>query len=107
MQYPNAELAECIGYPSEVFFGYPEDRYGMAESTVSFARAICGRCAIASECASWAIRNESWGIWGGLTPAERVQIRGIPYPLTRGPASDDDFASSWRDRQLSRNEATA
>lgn len=108
VEYPNVELAECIGYPDDVFFGYEEDRYQFTNATSEFAKAICARCPVIMECARWAIRNESWGIWGGLTPAERVQIRGVPYPVTRGPAEDDDFAASWRgDAALPRNEATA
>lgn len=36
---------------------------------------ICRQCSHSTDCAEWGIRNEKWGLWGGLTPQERVKIR--------------------------------
>ena len=42
---------------------------------INFAKTICGRCMHRDECAEWGIRNERYGIWGGLTDYERRTIR--------------------------------
>lgn len=39
------------------------------------ARKLCSSCVYRTECAEWGIVHEAFGIWGGLTPRERVQIR--------------------------------
>lgn len=36
---------------------------------------VCSSCEHISDCAEWGIRKESWGVWGGLTPWDRTQIR--------------------------------
>jgi len=35
----------------------------------------CRRCEHQVECAEWGIRHERFGIWGGLSEAERRRIR--------------------------------
>jgi hypothetical protein len=37
--------------------------------------SICGKCVHQSECAEWGIKNERYGIWGGLTHGKRARIR--------------------------------
>lgn len=39
------------------------------------AAKICNKCDHILECAEWGINKERWGIWGGLTPKERQNIR--------------------------------
>lgn len=40
------------------------------------ARRVCLRCEIQVQCASWAIENnERYGMWGGLSPRQRQDIR--------------------------------
>ena len=36
------------------------------------ARAVCGRCQVTEPCLLYAFANrEPWGVWGGLSTAER------------------------------------
>jgi WhiB family redox-sensing transcriptional regulator len=41
------------------------------------ARAVCGRCPVLEECRRWALDQgpELQGVWGGLTEADRRQLR--------------------------------
>lgn len=42
------------------------------------AKAICHRCPVKSLCLEYALENdEVFGIWGGTTPSERRQIKGL------------------------------
>lgn len=53
------------------------------DEVVALARSICAGCPARRECLAIAMaRNEKYGMWGGLTPAERQRLRrtGIePY----------------------------
>lgn len=54
----------------------PEIFFGEAGRWEADAKRICGRCPVRDQCLQDAqARNEEWGIWGGLTPAER---RALP-----------------------------
>jgi WhiB family redox-sensing transcriptional regulator len=60
------ERAACEGVGPDVFFD-PE-----AEQA---AKAICARCTATQECGDWAIAHRiSFGIFGGLTVAERAGL---------------------------------
>lgn len=55
---------------------YPEDLIGEGKfETVIAAKSVCNRCQHITECAEWALYNERFGIWGGLTANERKKIR--------------------------------
>ncbi|NBW18330.1 MAG: WhiB family transcriptional regulator [Caulobacteraceae bacterium] len=41
----------------------------------SYAKSICRSCIHRTECAQWGIKNERFGIWGGLTEYERTLLR--------------------------------
>ena len=41
----------------------------------SYAKSICRSCTHKTECAQWGIKNERFGIWGGLTEYERKVAR--------------------------------
>jgi hypothetical protein len=41
----------------------------------SYAKSICKSCIHKTECAQWGIKNERFGIWGGLTEYERTLLR--------------------------------
>ena len=43
----------------------------------SYAKSICRSCTHKTECAQWGIKNERFGIWGGLTEYERTLLRTI------------------------------
>jgi hypothetical protein len=59
-------------------FWFPDNESGVpGASTVDslFAKSICNRCPHRRECAEWGIKFETHGIWGGLTPRARQQVR--------------------------------
>lgn len=69
----------CAGLP-DLFF--EEERF--AEAT-----AICAACPIRQKCLDYALDSEAYGVWGGLTPEERDDLRG--GPLAGSP--EDRFVS--------------
>ena len=67
----------CAEVGTEIFFAKePDDLDGVPVArTYEEARKICQRCDHKIECAEWGIANETYGMWGGLTPTERSQAR--------------------------------
>src|SRR5215472_12428044 len=60
--------AACRQLAVNGFYPDPNDAAG----TVA-AKAICGRCLVRSECLTWALTTrEQFGVWGGLSEAERA-----------------------------------
>lgn len=59
---------------------YPRTKDGKGGDIGAEAKQICRSCPVRLECLEYALEiREEWGIWGGLTPAERRNIpRGIP-----------------------------
>ncbi|MGC5012576.1 WhiB family transcriptional regulator [Streptosporangium sp. DT93] len=58
---------------SESFFPLS---YAAGNPQVQAAKAVCRSCPIRSACLAYALRRgEPEGIWGGLTPRERRDIR--------------------------------
>ena len=62
----------CRGVDSSVFF-HPDPRPGRARAQREMrAKEICRRCPVLAECRSHALRVcEPYGIWGGMSEAER------------------------------------
>ena len=67
--------AACRGVDTESF-------YGTTAASVARAKGICGRCFVQTDCLSVADEMERdlgpkmvHGIWGGLTPDERIERR--------------------------------
>lgn len=54
-----------------------DDTIPEESKTKSYAEAamICKMCSHINECAEWGIRHELHGFWGGLSPAQRIEIR--------------------------------
>lgn len=70
----NYESPLCAEVGVDTF--YPEDIDGEGKNlTIRAAKRICDRCQHLTECAEWAIYNERFGIWGGLTSGQRIHIR--------------------------------
>ena len=62
-------FAACEGMDPDLFFPVTEDEEAAP-------KAVCQRCPVAEECLAYAMtKGEKWGIWGGLTPKERSQLR--------------------------------
>lgn len=62
------EAAACKGTDPEAF--YPPNGI-----PVKAAARICPTCPILSECASYALSNETFGYWGGMSENVRHEIR--------------------------------
>lgn len=67
--------AECRGADSALFFP-PEDERGSARRRRErTAKGFCGRCPVIQACAAHALRvQEPYGVWAGMTPAERTVV---------------------------------
>jgi WhiB family transcriptional regulator, redox-sensing transcriptional regulator len=71
--------AACRGSES-VWFVPPLGRESKHERRAreATAKRICADCPVSRECLDYALRvNEPFGIWGGLTEAERRQLGNI------------------------------
>lgn len=73
------DMAACRGADPELF--YPP-KQGPEDVTYRSARRICGGCPVAADCLAEAMRLEAWGgkyatfgMWGGLTPRQRLHLR--------------------------------
>lgn len=60
--------AACRGEDRELFFPRPGE-------VALKARSICGRCPVQTECLTYGLKYERFGIYGGLTPLERRALR--------------------------------
>lgn len=66
--------AACFGEDLDLFF--PVGVAGPAVWQVSQAKAICEDCPVRAQCLEYALRSgQDHGIWGGLTPQERRELR--------------------------------
>lgn len=62
--------AECAGLGPDLFF---TDASGQASDE---AIAVCAVCPVRERCLEWALaNNDTEGVWGGTTPAQRRRIR--------------------------------
>lgn len=67
---PDTARAACRHHPTWMF--YPADSDA---ATIAAAKAVCATCPIRQACLDGAIeRDERYGVWGGLTHAERLQV---------------------------------
>ena len=70
------EDARCKGKPSSIFF--PDHRI-LNEHRWDIAKAICNECPVWRDCLNMVLPFEDaldkWGMFGGLTPAERREMR--------------------------------
>jgi hypothetical protein len=58
----------CGQVDPELFFPRPN-------ADASDAKAVCRECPVRTQCLAYALENEErWGIWGGMTPAERKRL---------------------------------
>jgi WhiB family transcriptional regulator, redox-sensing transcriptional regulator len=65
--------AACLRLDPALFF---PDRVAHLTKDVAAAKAICGRCPVRDDCLRAAMDGgENIGIWGGLTPIERVNLQ--------------------------------
>lgn len=72
------EEPRCAEVGTEIFF-LPDldvrDHRPLNQGNYTEAKKICQQCPHLAECAEWGIYNEEYGMWGGMTPAERTTMR--------------------------------
>lgn len=67
------EQAKCAGLDVTIF--YPEVIGGRhAEKRALEAKAICSGCPVQAECLAYGM-SDRFGVFGGLTPEERREVR--------------------------------
>lgn len=69
---PWAELANCLGLESDLFFPGKHD----TQQALDAAREVCGPCVVREECLEYALTApvERIGVWGGTGVRERERI---------------------------------
>lgn len=78
------------------------------------AKNICKGCTVKEPCLDYALNNESFGIWGGMSETERQYARmekGIQYqPWNTGYGHQIESTNAkrarkrWRDRERKRRQ---
>lgn len=81
------------------------------------AKQICGGCSVKEPCLDYALHNESYGIWGGMSETERQYARmekGIQYqPWQTGYGHEIESTNAkrarkrWNDRERKRKQRQA
>jgi hypothetical protein len=67
----------CAEVGTDIFFARdPDETPNLAkQENYREARAICQKCPELVKCAQWGIAHEKYGMWGGMTPKERSDLR--------------------------------
>lgn len=72
----NWEKAACRGsIYTDIFYSVEEERSITAYEYINALRTICLACPIWKSCLAYAMENEIYGVWGGLTSVERLSFR--------------------------------
>lgn len=67
----------CRGVDSSMFFGVEGESRHTRIHREQVAKALCGQCQVIAECREYAMTvGEPYGIWGGLSAAERQTLLG-------------------------------
>lgn len=77
--------AACKDADITLFYDPEDERPEYRVRRIEAAKAICHTCTVRLQCLSTALANdEPFGIWGGLTAAERhaVAREGITHEIT-------------------------
>lgn len=69
----------CREMDSAMFFHPDRERGQAKDERDRRAKAVCGRCPVVAQCRRHALQvREPYGVWGGLTVAERTEMVGRP-----------------------------
>ena len=75
-----AAHGECTKFPFDWWFLEPiksdDPERDLLQVEHEAALRACTRCPVAATCLAWALREEEYGVWGGLTAAERDAVGG-------------------------------
>ena len=62
----------CENFPD----AFHADQYSSGYiSMINMAKSLCAECPIKAHCAEYGVRWEMDGIWGGISPRERQELR--------------------------------
>jgi hypothetical protein len=69
----------CQGLDTNIFYDVEEIRQASPERKAKMdrIRQLCTSCPIFEKCLEWGFENESYGVWGGMTSAERDAVAGV------------------------------
>lgn len=68
--------AACRGMEASVFFSPHYERGDSRRHRERRAQAICRECPVLDRCAAFAVHTgQAFGVWGGLTEADRRHTR--------------------------------
>ena len=74
----------CRDMDSSLFFHPDRERGGPRSRRESRAKEVCRGCAVIEQCRTHALAvQEPYGVWGGLTPAERNEIVRLEAAVER------------------------
>jgi len=71
----NWERAACEGAPTNLFYIVEEERTVLQLIGADSLRRICATCPIWNKCLAYAMRSETYGVWGGLLSKERSALK--------------------------------
>lgn len=57
------------------FFDYKETTGRKTKENVLWLKQFCDSCPMQLECATYAIKHEEYGFWGGMTEEQRKEFR--------------------------------
>lgn len=70
------DRAACIGH-EDLFYSAEDESKGERRRKEDRAKAVCETCPVLDTCRTFALESEElYGVWGGLTEAERHKIAG-------------------------------
>ena len=72
MKYPDFTSATCRGIGVDFFF---QEHSTASSSEERKAKSLCKECPVMQACLEWGLAHESFGIWGGTSPRQRMQMR--------------------------------
>jgi WhiB family redox-sensing transcriptional regulator len=69
------DKAACNGQDTGIFFDHEDTRGEKRANFLAAARSICATCTIRTSCLDYAVDTvQQFGVWGGLTAAERAEL---------------------------------
>lgn len=65
----------CTEADDPLFYPTAAEDTRAGKVKIAEAKRICLYCPAIADCRMWGIANETWGVWGGLSEAERARLR--------------------------------
>ena len=99
VKWEKAQCREEEIYP-DLFYSIEEERSAKAYEYIDALRSVCLSCPIWKACLTYAMENENYGMWGGMTTQERISMRNPDqYPNQRYRALDTfrQYGITWTD----------